>query len=182
MHDVAVEEAVDAGLTERAAERGEYLREGTTMALYVAVVLIAELAALPEQDLHGDVVKGPTGNALLAIIWGTALGLAIAHIFAFRVAGPAFRGDLGRSNPRVALAHLGGAVFVSALSSIPVLLLDGPLEREGSSNVDTIIIGFIAFAVARSTGKSKLQASFYAITAVVLGLLVAQLKNTLAGH
>jgi len=43
------------------------------MALYVSVVLIAELAALPEDHFAGGRVTGPVGVQLLEILWGTAL-------------------------------------------------------------------------------------------------------------
>src|SRR5262245_10537118 len=74
-------------------ERAEIFREAVTMVLYVSVVEIAELAALPEDHfLHGR-VTGPVGVKLLEIVWGTAVGLALAHWFAFRLAAPAFRGE-----------------------------------------------------------------------------------------
>src|SRR4051794_3274387 len=73
--------------------RAEVLREAVTMGLYVSVVLIAELAAIPETHLAGGRVTGPVGGQLLALVWGTAVGLAVAHWFAFRLAAPGFRGE-----------------------------------------------------------------------------------------
>src|SRR4051794_15120396 len=55
----------------------ELLREAATMVLYVSVIEIAELAALPESRSGHGVVTGPAGAELLAIVWGTALGLAL---------------------------------------------------------------------------------------------------------
>src|SRR5262249_58459742 len=79
-------------LTSPGEHRVELIREATVMILYVSVVEIADLAALPEAHyVHGR-VTGPTGGYMLAIVWGTAIGLALAHWFAFRVAAPAFRG------------------------------------------------------------------------------------------
>src|SRR6478736_4524646 len=74
-------------------ERTELLREAATMVLYVSVVEIAELATLPEGHFSGGRVTGPVGVQLLAIVWGTAIGLALAHFFAFRIAAPGFRGE-----------------------------------------------------------------------------------------
>ena len=71
--------------------RTHLVREAATMVLYVSVVEIAELAAIPEDHFAHGRVTGPVGGALLAIVWGTAVGLAIAHWFAFRIAAPAFR-------------------------------------------------------------------------------------------
>ena len=71
------------------AHRDEIWREAATMVLYVSVVEIAELAALPESHFTNGVVSGPVGAGLLAIVWGTAIGLALAHWFAFRIAARA---------------------------------------------------------------------------------------------
>ena len=97
-----------AGLEEALDERTEVLREAATMVLYVSVVEIAELATLPEGHFTHGRVTGPVGAQLLAIVWGTAIGLAIAHWFAFRVAAPGFRGDRPtRHDTNIGLAQLG---------------------------------------------------------------------------
>src|SRR3954466_10752940 len=102
--------------------RKDVLREAVTMTLYVSVVLIAELAAIPETHFSHGRVTGAVGGQLLAIIWGTAVGLAIAHWFAFRLAGRAFRGDrVTGLDTRVGLAQIGGAMFVAVVSSLPVV-------------------------------------------------------------
>ena len=60
---------------------GEHLlelrKEAFTMALYVAICLLAALIALPERAVEH--------TSVLGVIWGITLGLAIAHWFAFRV-------------------------------------------------------------------------------------------------
>src|SRR3954454_19627532 len=95
----------------------EVFREATVMVLYVSVVEIAELAALPSGG-QGGAVTGPVGAELLAILWGTAIGLALAHWFAFRLAAPAFRGEhIGHNETAIVLAQLCGAAFVAAVSS-----------------------------------------------------------------
>lgn len=54
----------------------ELRKEAYTMALYVAICLLAALIALP--------VTG-VGLHVAGIIWGVTIGLAVAHWFAFRV-------------------------------------------------------------------------------------------------
>ena len=54
----------------------ELRKEAYTMALYVAICLLATFAALPETDAHAHAI---------AIVWGITIGLAVAHWFAFRV-------------------------------------------------------------------------------------------------
>jgi hypothetical protein len=52
-------------------------KEGWTMALYVAICLIAALTALAN-------VTAVPGH-IIGLVWGTTVGLAVAHVFAFRL-------------------------------------------------------------------------------------------------
>jgi hypothetical protein len=175
--------AAQATEAEELEEHAELLREAATMVLYVSVVEIAELAALPESHFGGGRVTGPVGGQLLAIVWGTAVGLALAHWFAFRVAAPAFRGDSPtRRDTRIGLAQLGGAVLVSAVSSLPVLLLSDVRAQELTGDVPALIIGVVGYFIARATGKARLASVFYGITALALGVVVALVKSALAAH
>lgn len=167
----------------REEQRAEVLREAATMILYVSVIEIAELFSLPEEHFDHGRVTGPVGTALLAIIWGTAVGLALAHWFAFRVAAPGFRGERpSRHDTRIGLAQLAGAMFVATVSSIPVVLFSDVRAQETVGDVPALIIGVIAFFVARAAGKARLPAAFYGVTAAVLGVLVAMVKSILAAH
>ena len=163
--------------------RVEALREAATMVLYVSVVEIAEFAALPEGHFVHGRVTGPVGGQLLAIVWGTAVGLALAHWFAFRVAAPGFRGDSPTSHDvRIGLVQLGGAALVAAVSSLPVLLFSDVRAQETIGDVPAIIIGVIGYLVARATGKARLPSVFYGLTALALGIVVALVKSALAAH
>lgn len=175
---------VEAGeAAEEREQRAEVLREAIVMVLYVSVVEIAELAALPEHHFSDGHVTGPVGTALLAIIWGTAVGLALAHFFAFRLAAPAFRGErVTKQDTRIGLAQIGGAVFVAVVSSVPVLLLNDVRQQEFTGDIPAVIIGVVAYLVARSAGKNRWASVFYGITALALGVLVATVKMTLAAH
>jgi hypothetical protein len=170
-------------LTARSPEHAEILREAVTMVLYVSVVEIAELAALPAQHAAGGHVDGPVGAQLLAIIWGTAVGLAIAHWFAFRLAASAFRGDrVTGLDTRIGVAQVGAAVFVAAVSSLPVLFFDDVRAQEFTGVVPAILIGVVGYLIARESGRSRLAGALYGTTALVVGLLVATVKSALAGH
>jgi len=163
--------------------RTEIFREAVTMVLYVSVVEIAELAAIPEQHLSGGRVTGPVGASLLAIVWGTAVGLAIAHWFAFRLAAPAFRGERPtRLDNYIGLAQVGAAVLVAAVSSIPVLLFSDLRAQETTGDVPALVIGLVGYLIARSTGRSRLTSVFYAATALAVGVLVAIVKMRVAAH
>jgi hypothetical protein len=159
------------------------LREATVMALYVAIVEIAELAALPESHLVGGRVTGATGSKLLEVLWGTAVGLALAHWFAFRVVAPAFRGGrISRHDSYIGLAQVGGAMFVATLSSLPVVFFSDVRAQETTGDVPALLIGIIGYLIARRVEKSHLASLFYGLTALVLGVLVAVVKSLLAAH
>lgn len=163
--------------------RTEVFREAVIMVLYVSVVEIAELAALPEDHFAKGRVTGAVGGQLLAVVWGTAVGLAIAHWFAFRLAAPAFRGERPtRLDTHIGLAQLGGAMFVAAVSSIPVLVLSDVRAQETTGDVPALLIGVVGFLVARATGKKRLVSIVYGVIALALGVLVALVKTRLAAH
>src|SRR3954466_15513451 len=163
--------------------RPEVLREAVTMILYVSVVLIGELAAIPEKHFSDGRVTGAVGEQLLGIVWGTAVGLAIAHWFAFRLAAPAFRGERPtRLDTYIGLAQVGAAMLVAAVSSIPVLILSDVQAQETTGDAPAFIIGIVGYLLARSMGRSRLTSLFYAATALALGVLVALVKMRVAAH
>ena len=165
------------------AERAEIFREAVTMVLYVSVVEIAELTALPEDHFAHGRVTGPVGARLLAIVWGTAVGLALAHWFAFRLAAPAFRGEVPTVHDTwIGLAQVGGALFVAAVSSLPILFFSAVREQELAGDGPALIIGGVAYLLARRSGKPRVTAVFYGVTALALGVLVAAVKSVLAAH
>lgn len=153
------------------------------MVLYVSVVEIAELASLPESHGPHGHVTGPAGGALLAIVWGTAIGLAVAHLFAFHLAAPAFRGDRPTHHDLdVSLAQVAGALSVAAVSTFPVLLFSKVRAQETTGDAPALLIGAVGYLLARHTKKSRLAACFYGATALALGVLVALVKTNLAAH
>jgi len=182
-HDVGMSWASPPVHIEQTDARAELWREVATMVLYVSVVEIAELTSLPERHFGGGRVTGPVGTQLLAIVWGTAVGLALAHWFAFRVAAPAFRGDSPtRRDTQIGLAQLGGAAFVAAVSSLPVLFFSDVRAQETIGDMPAVIIGVVGYLLARATGKSRLPSVFYGATALALGVVVALVKSALAAH
>jgi hypothetical protein len=59
------------------------MRDALTMALYVSLVLAAEFLTL---ESHLD-----SASLAISAIWGTAIGLTLAHIFAFELSGMGIR-------------------------------------------------------------------------------------------
>ena len=162
-------------------ERDEVVREAATMVLYVSVVEIAELAALPETHRLGR-VTGPVGTALVAIIWGTAIGLAIADWFAFGFAARELRGGVRRIDFKVGLAQLGAATFVAAVSCLPILFFGDTREQEFIGVMPAILIGISSYLIGRAAGRSRVAAAIYGMIALAAGLTVAAVKGALAAH
>src|SRR4051794_11711927 len=94
------------------------------MALYVSITLLAALTATDRNDPHLNV---------LALIWGTTVGLALAHWFAFtlasRLVGPI---EGPATAEKELLAEMTGAVGVAAVATLVVVVLPTHLEWEGA--------------------------------------------------
>jgi VanZ family protein len=155
-----------------AAERHDR-RDGFTMALYTSITLLGALTVTG---------RGASEVDVLAIVWGTTVGLALAHWFAFsfavRLVEPAAeKAELDRHLAVV----LAAAAVVAAVASVPVLVLPEDLERPGARFAAAMSIGVAAFAQSRAFGAPKARAARVAVVALLLGLLVAGLKHTL-GH
>ncbi|MCB1003422.1 MAG: hypothetical protein KDB35_04470 [Acidimicrobiales bacterium] len=157
------------------------LHEATTMALYVAIVVEAALLTLWINQGPGERSE-VHGVELVALIWGTTIGLALAHLFAFRLAGRAFVYEGTNSHGRVAAAQLAGAAAVAALCSIPGLFASDANDLPFSLYVPEIIIGVAGYLTARTSGSSKVWALAIGVGASALGLLIAMAKNVLGGH
>jgi hypothetical protein len=163
---------VQAGMTET-TRVNELRREAYTMAFYVAVCLIAALLAI-DSDVHQ-----PT----LVIIWGTAIGLAVAHLFAFRLAGRLV--GTAQADPelaRLASAQLAGAAAVAAIATVPAVLVPPPHDVEVSRLVLSGVIGLGAYVVARASGAGKLRSTVFGLSVLAAGVTVALVKNLLIGH
>lgn len=167
------DESTPAG---RPYDHGRQLwKEGVTMALYVAICLLAALTAVSDEVLdHADVV---------GIIWGGTLGLALAHWFAFQVSARlAGAGTMSRHDAEDALAQLVGAALVAVLVTLPVLLV----QRSTAFSVARLVLaGFVAavgYVVARSAGASWQRSTLYAGSVLVLAMGVVIVKNALVPH
>ena len=109
------------------------------MALYVAICLLAALTVAS----HGELAHRST---VLKIFWGTTLGLALAHWFAFRLSSRLVAsGALRRSDAEVALAQLLCSVVVAILATLAVLVFDGEAELDAAWWVMAAFIAVIGY-------------------------------------
>lgn len=150
----------------------EFRKEALTMAMYVAICLMASFIVIPESAVADTNVGG--------LIWGITLGLALAHWFAFRVSARM----VGAGTVRPSDLELAGAQLacVASVVSVGVLLLPDSLELEGAELILAGLISLIGFAVARRAGASSLRAVVYALFVLAGAVAIAVVKNLLAGH
>lgn len=155
-------------------ERAELVKEGCTMALYVAVCLLAAFAAIPEHDDRAHTIP---------ITWGVTIGLALAHWFAFRVSARLVGdGRVRQTDVAVGVAQLAGAACVAVLASVPALLAPSSVELDVVTYVLAAFIAVTGYVVARSSGAGAACAVVYAVVVLVVAVAIAAIKNTLAGH
>ena len=146
-------------------------REAFTMGLYVSIMLLAALTVTSEDAPRRHV---------LGIIWGTTIGLALAHWFAFSLAARLV--DLQpneRDVNRQLLAQLTGAFAVAAIATTTVVVLPEQHEHAGARLATAACIGVVAFMQMRSLGASRVRAAQVATAALVLGLVIAGVKHAL---
>jgi hypothetical protein len=152
----------------------ELRKEAFTMALYISICLLAALTATshPAEEI----------DAFL-IVWGTTLGLAAAHLFAFRVSARLVgSGKVRPHDGDVAVAQLAGAVAVAVLATIPMLLFADSIEFAVVRFTLAGFIGVVGFAVARSGGASLLRSALYGASILIVATAIAALKNFLVGY
>jgi hypothetical protein len=151
-------------------------REFFASALYVALVLLAALVALPRDRL-------PTDRAVMATLFGTALGLVLAHFVAFRFAAH-FTAEAGRAEAPLiqeAGAGLAGGLLVAIIAGIPYVLVEGDDALLGSLIALATLPAIMGGAIARLRGRSLTQSLAAAGLALVAAMVVVYVKDFL-GH
>lgn len=150
-------------------------RAVATMVLYVSVVLMGAIATIPAADLDEDV-------KVAAVIWGSALGLALAHWFAFNASAHLFRGDgISRDELREGLWEAVAALGVAVVAIVPLLLFDGTTGAAVSLTALGGVVTVVAYTASRHGGLSRTRALLRGAATVVAAVIVAVLKIWL-GH
>lgn len=163
------------GVVESTPHEVALWKEAVTMSLYVAICLLAALTAVSDEVLDHDDIVG--------IIWGSTLGLALAHWFAFQISARlAGSGTMSRHDAESALAQLAGAAAVAVLVTVPVLLVERSAAFGVARFVLAAFVGSLGYVVARSSGASRQRSSLYGGTVLVLAAVVVLVKNTLTGY
>ena len=164
----------DQDTSQHVDDEVELRKEALTMALYVAICLLAALAAVSESAAEDHVFE---------IVWGTTVGLALAHWFAFSVSARLVAaGAVRRRDALTAAAQLLGALAVALLATVPVLILPTSVELDAVELVLACFIGVVGYAVSRSSGASRARSIVYGALLLVVAGIVVVVKIALTGH
>jgi len=159
-----------------AAHRRLLARELLASALYVDLVLLAALVAVPSNRLPAD-------RVLAAIILGTSLGLLLAHWYAFRLAAhlTTEQGHWTPSAAQEATAQLAGGLGVALLGAAPFVLLDGSTALTAALLLLAALPAVVGFLIARLRGRGRGAALVSGLAVLAVALAVVAVKNAL-GH
>jgi hypothetical protein len=156
---------------ERAATRSERIREGVTMALYIALSLLAVMFALPSSVTPEDAASHA------GLLFVTSIGLLIAHQLAFRLSARLAHGKLASEHLELLAAQLVGGLAVTVVACVPVLLFG---DSTGLIVAELALITFIAvvgYIAARGIPLSRPRSLLFVAGVVALTLVVIGVKN-----
>jgi hypothetical protein len=145
------------------------------MALYVCLVLAAEFVAA------GDEARSEL--TAVEVIWGTAVGLALAHVFAFNLAAKLLVG--GRLSPGIraaAWAQLAAAAAVALVVSIPFVLFSLRPALRVSAFIVAGLIGVAACAASRGSGAGRTRSLVDGLIALLIAVVVVSVKVGFLSH
>ena len=144
------------------------------MALYACVVLTAEFAGIEERlDVKG----------LIGVIWGTTVGLTLAHIFAFDVAARLFSdGTIGRDTRLAIALQVVAGTATAAVLTLPFLVLNAEAAIDVAGCMIAGFVGMTGYGVARTAGRSFIGALAFGAGTLAVAAIVVSVKVTLSGH
>jgi hypothetical protein len=150
--------------------RTELAREALTMMLYVSVVLLAALVALPLDDEDVDI-------GLSGVIWGTSIGLAVAHWFAFHLSARLFGdGDLHVRDAQSAAVQVLAALAVAVVASLPLLVVSDETGVDVAVGELTALIAVAGYQAARRGGAGHGRAVMAALSTLTIGAVCVVVK------
>jgi hypothetical protein len=143
------------------------------MVLYVCLVLAAEFVA------GGDDVESE--RFAVEVIWGTAVGLALAHVFAFNLATKLLIGGrLSHEVRTAAWAQLGAAATVAFAVTIPFVLFTLGRALRVDAFLVSALIGFAAYGASRGSGASRTRSVVYGTIVLAIAVAVVSIKVALS--
>ena len=142
-------------------------READMMAFYLATTLLVAL------DLARDDAPPPLPEVIL-IIWGTTLGLAVAHWFALGLSAYLVKDPTLHHTPgQMLFSQVVMSVFLALLASAAVLLMSPYVRAELLSGRVAVALFVGALVVVESRARGDRVRRALGLGAVALGLALA---------
>jgi hypothetical protein len=149
-------------------------READMMAFYLATTLLVALSVAPD-------AAPPPVPELLLIVWGTTVGLAVAHWFALGLS--AYLVDdpgLHHTPAEMLLSQVVMAVVLAVVASVAVLLAPATRAELLTGRVAVaLFVGALVVVESRARGHRQVRALALGALALGLALAVATLKLVL---
>ena len=143
------------------------------MGLYISIVLLGLLVGVGGDRDRADEV---------GLLWGTALGLVLAHYYALRLASVFARADPRptRQDLSAGGAQLAGAAIVTGIASAPYLL---DISTDDASTIASLLLmgvtAVTAFLSVRRADGGVGRAIAFAGIAVAIAAVVVAVKYAL---
>ncbi len=158
------------GLIRRTRTDPGLRREADMMGFYVSIALLAALTTGNDHQAHSQL-------DVLGVVWGTTIGLALAHWFAIVVSARLVRDpDLHHTPMEVLASQMGMGVAIAIASTTAVLILPEDLERLGARVTAALFIAVIVQVESIAGGSTLRRAVSLGVLALVVALTIATFK------
>jgi len=159
-----------AGLLSRTRRDLALRRESDLMGVYASITLLAALTAGADHSSQSQV-------GVLEVVWGTTVGLALAHWFALVLSAYLVRDpDLHHTPMEVFSSQLLVAAGICLAATVVVLLLPVDVERLGARLTAACFLGGLVVVEARVGGTALPKSLGYGVTALLCAVAVATAK------
>lgn len=158
------------GVLQRTRRDLSLRRESDMMGLYVCITLLAALTI-------GRDHAGQAQGEVLQIVWGTTVGLALAHWFAVAVSSRIVPDPEHRHTPLEQFSsQLAMALIVAITTSVVVVMTPIDYERLAARLTAAVFIGLLVGWETHSSGASWPRSLAYGALALAVATFVATLK------
>jgi len=145
-------------------------RESDMMGFYVCITVLAALTL-------GRDHAGQPQNDVLGVVWGTTVGLALAHWFAVTVSARIIPNPDRHHTPvEEFTSQLLMASIVAVTTTLVVILLPPDVERLGARLTASGFIGLIVAWESRRGGTSWSRALAHGVLALTAATAIAMVK------
>jgi hypothetical protein len=145
-------------------------READMMGLYVSLTLLAVLLTGNDLDEH-------TKLDVLWIVWGTTIGLAVAHWFALVMSVRLVRDPHVHHSPmEMLLAQMVMSALLAMTATLVVVVLPERFDRLGARLTAAFFIGAIVYGESRFSGRSARRAAALGAFVLAIAMSIATFK------